>query len=76
MLGSSLDMANAWWRTPLIYVLYRLRYGKNYGKDGVGGYWHDPLLLSKQLNAGDDVDVLAADVYYRYDLHHRVPTVT
>ena len=50
---------------PVLHILYIL-YQKN--RYGVGGFWHDPVGISKALSSSGEIKVLPSDVYYRFDI--------
>ena len=54
---------------PLLNLLYLL-----YQKDryGIGGFWHNPLRIKRNLSELGEIEVLESDVYYRFDLVHKI----
>ena len=57
---------SGWWRTPIAYIISRIRRGNIYG-DG-HGFWHDPKKLQIQLEQIGQTEILPGDVYYRFDI--------
>ena len=54
---------------PVIHILYILYHKNRYG---VGGFWHDPIGLEKTLTSLGEINVLESDVYYRFDIVHKI----
>ena len=54
---------------PIMHILYILYHKNRYG---VGGFWHDPIGLEKTLTSSGEINVLESDVYYRFDIVHKI----
>ena len=54
---------------PIMHILYILYHKNRYG---VGGFWHDPIGLEKTLTSLGEINVLESDVYYRFDIVHKI----
>jgi len=55
-----------WYTAYVLYILYhKIPYG-------VGGFWHDPVGIEKALSFAGKIKVLASDVYYRFDIVHKI----
>jgi 2-polyprenyl-3-methyl-5-hydroxy-6-metoxy-1,4-benzoquinol methylase len=54
---------------PVMHILYILYHKNRYG---VGGFWHDPVGIEKALSSSGEINVLASDVYYRFDIVHKM----
>jgi len=54
---------------PVMHMLYILHHKNRYG---VGSFWHDPVGIEKALSSAEEIKVLASDVYYRFDIVHKI----
>jgi hypothetical protein len=55
-----------WYAAYVLYILHhKIRYG-------VSGFWHDPVGIEKALSSAEEIKVLASDVYYRFDIVHKI----
>tara|TARA_B100001093_G_scaffold512934_2_gene583815 strand:+ start:17743 stop:18441 length:699 start_codon:yes stop_codon:yes gene_type:complete len=54
---------------PVLHFLYILYHKNRYG---VGGFWHDPVGIETALSSTGEINVLASDVYYRFDIVHKI----
>lgn len=53
----------------VMHIFY-IFYHKN--RYGVGGFWHDPISIENTLNSLGEINVLVSDVYYRFDIVHKI----
>lgn len=54
---------------PIMHILYILYHKNRYG---LGGFWHNPVGIEKALSSSGEINVLASDVYYRFDIVHKI----
>jgi 2-polyprenyl-3-methyl-5-hydroxy-6-metoxy-1,4-benzoquinol methylase len=54
---------------PVLHILYLLYHKNRYG---IGGFWHDPVGIEQALVSSGQIKVLVSDVYYRFDVVHKI----